>query len=173
MHHGAAHDDEPDSRSPPSLPPIGIASSIPGQFNAPQGRSDGGYYTETTRAGPVHDRPDTFTCAMFPAGTCPIGHEQTSAEDTTIRQEAGSPVPSFNTARLDRPPTITIASHRNHEPEGVPSGKLLTPPQPKYKSKHIPAPLMISPSINEGTNSIRGFTPRRSIFSVGSAYTGI
>jgi hypothetical protein len=112
---------------------------------------------------------------MFPAVTCPIEHDQPSVNgnDATNRQEAGSPVPSFNTGRLDRQPSIAITSHRNHEHEDVPSGKLLTPPQPRYKSKHIPAPLMISPSINEGTNSIRGFTPRKSIISVGSAYTGI
>jgi len=174
MPRGVGDDNEPQSSSPPSLAPIGIASSFPGQFDPPRGRTDGrtlgGYYTEMTRAGPVHDRPDTFTCAMFPAGTCPLEHEVSSANDTIDRQGAGSPVPSFHTGRLDEShPTIT--SHRQHDRTG--SGKLLTPPQPKYKSKHIPAPLMISPSINEGTNSIRGFTPRKSIVSVGSVYGGI
>jgi hypothetical protein len=167
--------------SPPRLAPLaGIASSFPSQFETQvQGRIDNtirGEYTQTTRAGPVHDRPDTFTCAMFPAGTCPIEHEVSTNPPINV-ERGGSPVPSFNTGRLDDQPVIT--THQNHGHghehghERSLSGKLLTPPhpQPKYKSKHIPAPLMISPSINEGTNSVRGFTPRKSTISVGSAYT--
>lgn len=179
-----AYDDDIESRyptmptnSPPRLAPVvGIASSFPSQFETEiQGRFDNtikGEYTQTVRArtGVIHDRPDTFTCAMYPAGTCPIEREfSTNTPIITDRDRGGSPVPSFNTGRLDDQPTIT--THQNHV------GKLLTPPQPpqqpKYKSKHVPAPLMISPSINEGTNSVRGFTPRKSTISVGSAYTGI
>jgi hypothetical protein len=168
--------------SPPRLVPvIGIASSFPSQYETEvHGRLDNtirGEYTQTTRAGPVHDRPDTFTCAMYPAGSCPIEHEIST--NTPIIVQRGSPVPSFNTGRMDDQPII-ITSHQNHgrsSSSSSSSGKLLTPPQPlhhpRYKSKHIPAPLMISPSINEGTNSVRGFTPRKSTISVGSAYTGI
>jgi len=167
--------------SPPrSAPVVGIASSFPSQFETEvQGRFDNtirGKYTTTTRAGPIHDRPDTFTCAMYPAGSCPIEHEIST--NIPIVVQRGSPVPSFNTGRMDHQPII-ITSHQDHgrsSSSSSSSGKLLTPPQPnqpRYKSKHIPAPLMISPSINEGTNSVRGFTPRKSTISVGSAYTGI
>ena len=184
-----AYDDDIESRyptmpkstyheSPPTLAPlVGIASSFPSQFETEvQGRFDNtirGKYTTTTRAGPIHDRPDTFTCAMYPAGSCPIEHEIST--NTPIAVQRGSPVPSFNTGRMDVQPIIT--SHQHHGRSSSSSGKLLTPPQPlqqpRYKSKQIPAPLMISPSINEGTNSLRGFTPRKSTISVGSAYTGI
>jgi hypothetical protein len=188
-----AYDDDIESRyptmpkgvgfgSPPRLAPVvGIASSFPSQFETEvQGRFDNtirGEYTKTTRAGPIHDRPDTFTCAMYPAGSCPIEHEIST--NIPIVVERGSPVPSFNTGRMDHQP-IVITTHQDHgrsSSSSSSSGKLLTPPQPlhqpRYKSKHIPAPLMISPSINEGTNSVRGFTPRKSTISVGSAYTGI
>jgi hypothetical protein len=188
-----AYDDDIESRyptmpkgvgfgSPPRLAPVvGIASSFPSQFETEvQGRFDNtirGEYTKTTRAGPIHDRPDTFTCAMYPAGSCPIEHEIST--NIPIVMERGSPVPSFNTGRMDHQP-IVITTHQDHgrsSSSSSSSGKLLTPPQPlhqpRYKSKHIPAPLMISPSINEGTNSVRGFTPRKSTISVGSAYTGI
>ena len=185
-----AYDDDIESRYPtmpkstylessPNLAPVvGIASSFPSQFeNEVQGRPDSrkrGEYAPTTRAGPLHDRPDTFTCAMYPAGSCPIEHE-ISTNTPIVVQMGGSPVPSFNTGKIGDQPMID--SHRDHGRSASSSGKLLTPAQPlhqpRYKSKHIPAPLMISPSINEGTNSVRGFTPRKSTISVGSAYTGI
>lgn len=188
-----AYDDDIESRypnmpkstyleSPPRLAPVvGIASSFPSQFKTDvQGRFDNtirGEYTTTTRAGPIHDRPDTFTCAMYPAGSCPIEHEIST--NIPIVVQRGSPVPSFNTGRVDHQPII-ITTHQDHgrsSSSSSSSGKLLTPPQPlhqpRYKSKHIPAPLMISPSINAGTDSVRGFTPRKSTTSVGSAYTGI
>lgn len=185
-----AYDDDIESRyptmpksayfeSPPNLAPaVGIASSFPSRYETevhgrPENRNRG-EYAPTTRAGPTHDRPDTFTCAMYPAGSCPIEHE-ISASRPIVEQRGGSPVPSFNTGGMDDQPMT--GSHRDQGRSASLSGKLLTPPQPlhqpRYKSKHIPAPLMISPSINEGTNSVRGFTPRKSTISVGSAYTGI
>jgi hypothetical protein len=168
--------------SPPRPATFGIASSFPSQFEdeANRRRNDStgqrSYYTETTRVGSIHDRPDTFTCAMFPAGNCPREYEEALAQATAAaaktsleRQGSGSPVPSFHTGRLDQHQQPDISAQMNQAPR-----KLLTPPlQPKYKSKHIPAPLMISPSINEGTNSVRGFTPRVSVISAGSAYTAM
>ena len=157
--------------SPPrSAPVVGIASSFPSQFETEvQGRFDNtirGKYTTTTRAGPIHDRPDTFTCAMYPAGSCPIEHEIST--NIPIVVQRGSPVPSFNTGRMDHQPII-ITSHQDHGRSSS-AGKLLTPPQPnqpRYKSKHIPAPLMISPSINEGTNSVGGLRLGNRLFRLG------
>jgi hypothetical protein len=160
------NDDQPS-------PPVGIASTRPLRLLAhPQGID--GYYNSITRANPAQpeSRPDTFTCAMYPAGTCPLEYERERQNQEAlglVKTGPGSPVPSFNTGRLSD--TAETQVHAR------PSGRRLTPPHPRYKSKHVPPPLLITPSFNQNTNSVRGFTPRRSntnsTVSSSSAYTAL
>lgn len=116
-------------------------------------------YLQTSRG---HDDGfDTFNCAMYPAGTCPLEHEarmrELGANGLRITNLPGSPVPSFQTEKLDVNPNPLPSIDPHLDP-----GRRLTPPRPEGKVKHVPPPLIFSPSINGWTNSVRGFTPRRS-----------
>lgn len=150
---------------------FGVASTLPSGLTRPATSIDEQYNLMTRGQHSHVERPDTFTCAMYPAGSCPLEYEREREDQVTLGiNRVGSPVPSFHTGRMD----AAIV-----DPQVRPSGKLLTPPQPRprYKSKHVPPPLLITPSFREGSNSVRGFTPRRSntvsTVSSSSVYTAM
>lgn len=128
---------------------------VPSFYHVGPGAGAGIASTQPTRQGHelnANANFDTFNCAMYPAGTCPLEHEERmrSLHDSGGggRNRSSSPVPSFQTDRLAQQPVIT----------GL--GRQLTPP--KRAAAPAPAPLVFSPSIDQWTNSVRGFTPRAS-----------
>lgn len=146
---------------------VGVASTKPLPQSPARPRIEVNYI-ETVRSHPAaptlesrrhNDAFDMFNCAMFPAGTCPLEHENRMRNLhtlSTLRTDVpGSPVPSFQTDRMNQP-----ALNQATDPASTAHtrGRVLTPP----KTRHRPPPLVFRPSIDQWTNSVRGFTPRRS-----------
>lgn len=150
------------------VPSFYHASGVASTVKPPIPRIDVEYLT-TTR-GTLDDGFDTFNCAMYPADTCPLEHENrigqlASAGATGLRVTnlPGSPVPSFQTDRPDDPhSSLPYYTTYPALPSTDGEGRMLIPPRPQGRLRHIPTPLVFSPSIDQWTNSVRGFTPRRS-----------